>query len=203
MDNAIFKENSWREEAMKKSLGARIIVGATHVWVVGTYDTEGKPNMMTAAWGGVCCSQPPCVAVSLRKATYSYGNIVMHKAFTVNVPSKEHVKQTDYAGIYSGRNTDKYSRAKLTPVSSEHVDAPYIKEFPLVLECKLLHTIEIGLHTQFIGEIVDAKAEEAVLGVNGFPDLDKISTFLYSPENRTYHGVGGYLGKAHSIGRTE
>ena len=61
---------------MKKSLGAKISVRATHVWVVGTYDSGGKPNMMTAAWGGVCCSQPPCVAVSLRKATYTYGSIV-------------------------------------------------------------------------------------------------------------------------------
>ncbi len=80
---------------MKKSFGPKIMVGATHVWVVGTYDDKGKPNMMTAAWGGVCCSQPPCVAVSLRKATYTYGNIEKRKAFTVNVPSADYVAQTD------------------------------------------------------------------------------------------------------------
>jgi flavin reductase (DIM6/NTAB) family NADH-FMN oxidoreductase RutF len=186
---------------MKKSLGAKIIVSATHVWVIGTYDNEGKPNMMTAAWGGVCCSQPPCIAVSLRKATYTYGNIKERKAFTVNVPSEDYVKQTDYAGIYSGRSKDKYSDTKLTPMRSDRVDAPYVKEFPLVLECKLLHTIEIGLHTQFIGEILDVKAEESVLGGDGLPEVGKVAPFFYNPETRTYYKIGEYLGKAHSIGR--
>lgn len=188
---------------MKRSLGARISVCATHVWVVGTYDDEGKPNMMTAAWGGVCCSQPPCVSVSLRKATYSHGSIEKRRAFTVNVPSTDYVKQTDYVGIYSGRDTDKLSVAKLTPIRGGLVDAPYLEEFPLVLECRLLHTIEIGLHTQFIGEIMDVKAEESVLGVDGLPDVGKVAPFFYSPETRTYYTIGEYLSKAHSIGRVD
>ena len=188
---------------MKRSLGSRISVCATHVWVVGTYDAEGKPNMMTVAWGGVCCSQPPCVAVSLRKATYSYGSIVERKAFTVNIPSADYAKQTDYVGIYSGRDTDKLSVAKLTPIRSGLVDAPYLEEFPLVLECRLLHTIEIGLHTQFIGEILDVKAEESVLGGDGLPEVGKVAPFFYSPETRSYYKAGEYLGKAHSIGRVD
>jgi len=188
---------------MKRSLGAKIIVSATHVWVIGTYDNEGKPNMMTAAWGGVCCSQPPCVAVSLRKATYTYGNLKERKAFTVNVPSADYVKQTDYIGIYSGISTDKPSAAKLTPIRSDLVDAPYVREFPLILECKLLHTIEIGLHTQFIGEIVDVKAEESIIGENGAPEVEKVAPFFYSPENRTYYRIGEYLGKAYSTGRVD
>ncbi|MGA2466700.1 MAG: flavin reductase family protein [Thermodesulfobacteriota bacterium] len=188
---------------MKKSLGAKIIVCATHVWVIGTYDNEGKPNMMTAAWGGVCCSEPPCVAVSLRKATYTYGNIEKRKAFTVNVPSTNYVKQTDYVGIYTGRNTNKFSLTNLTPSRSDFVDAPYVQEFPLVLECKLLHTLEIGLHTQFIGEILDVKAEESKLGEKGLPEVGKVSPFFYSPETRAYYKMGEYLGKAHSIGRVD
>jgi flavin reductase (DIM6/NTAB) family NADH-FMN oxidoreductase RutF len=188
---------------MKKSLGAKIIVCATHVWVVGTYDSKGKPNVMTAAWGGVCCSQPPCVAVSLRKATYTYGNIQKRRAFTVNVPSVDYLRQTDYVGIYSGRSTDKFSVAKLTPVRSDLVDAPHVQEFPIILECKLLHTIEIGLHTQFIGEIVDVKAEESVFGESGVPDVGKVVPFFYSPETRTYYEIGKYLGEAHSIGRVD
>ena len=71
---------------MKKSLGADTLIYPTPTWVVGTYDKEGKPNLMTIAWGGICCSQPPCLAVSLRKATYSYSNIIERKAFTVSVP---------------------------------------------------------------------------------------------------------------------
>jgi flavin reductase (DIM6/NTAB) family NADH-FMN oxidoreductase RutF len=171
--------------------------------VVGTYDKEGKPNMMTAAWGGVCCSQPPCVAVSLRKATYTYENIRERKAFTVNVPPSDYVKETDYVGIYSGRNTDKLSVAKLTPIRSGLVDAPYLEQFPLVLECRLLHTIEIGLHTQFIGEILDVKAEESVLGADGLPVVGKVAPFFYSPETRSYYKIGEYLGKAHFIGRVD
>jgi len=185
---------------MLKSLGARTILYPTPVSVVGTYDKDGKPNVMTAAWVGICCSRPPCIAVSLRKATYTYGNIVKRGAFTINTPSEKYVKETDYIGLVSGREADKFSAAKLTPIRSNHVDAPYVKEFSLVLECKLRQTIEIGLHTQFIGEIIDVKVDEAILE-NGLPDMEKLRPILYAPEARKYYGVGSYLGKAHSLGK--
>lgn len=186
---------------MKKSLGARTIVYPAPAFILGTYDKAGKPNLMTIAWGGICCSSPPCVAVSLRKATYSYGNLMERKAFTINIPSEAHVKETDYIGIVSGREADKFSATRLTPAKSDLVDAPYVEEFPLILECKLLHTIEIGRHTQFIGEIVDTKADESVLGETGIPDIEKVKPIIYVPESRVYYGVGQYLGKAYSIGK--
>ncbi len=186
---------------MKKSLGAKTIIYPTPVLVIGTYGKDGKANVMTAAWAGICCSVPPCIGVSLRKATYTYGNIMEHKAFTVNVPSEDHVKQVDYFGIASGRDVDKLSRAGLTPVKSGLVDAPYVKEFPLVLECKLLNAVEIGLHTQFIGEIVDVKAEGDVLGDDGLPKIEKVRPITFAPESRSYHGIGKNLGNAFSIGR--
>jgi len=186
---------------MKKSLGPKTLVYPTPTWIVGTYDKEGKANGATVAWGGICCSEPPCVAISLRKATYSYGNIVERKAFTVSVPSETHVKQADYFGIVSGRSVDKFAAAGLTPVKSELVDAPYVAEFPLVLECRLLHTLEIGLHTEFVGEILDVKADEEVLGDNGLPAIEKVRPFVFAPDNRTYHGIGQHLGQAFSIGK--
>jgi len=186
---------------MKNSIGARTIAFPTPVWIVGTYDREGKPNAMTAAWGGICCSQPPCVYVSLRKATYTYGNLMERKAFTVNVPSETYVKQADYIGIATGRNVEKFSACGLTPVKSDLVDAPYVKEFSLVLECKVIQTIEIGLHTEFIGEIMDVKADSSVLGENKLPDIEKVKPIIFDPANRTYHGVGKYLGQAFSIGK--
>ena len=186
---------------MKKSLGAKTIIYPTPVLVVGTYDKDGKANLMTAAWAGICCSAPPCVGVSLRKATYTYGNIMERKAFTVNVPSEDHAKAADYFGIVSGRDVDKLSRAGLTPVKSELVDAPYVKEFPLILECKLLNAVEIGLHTQFIGEIVDVKAEGDVLGDDGLPMIEKVRPIIFAPESWSYHGLGENLGKAFTIGR--
>ena len=93
------------------------------------------------------------MAVSLRKATYSHENILERKAFTLSIASEDHVKEVDYFGLVSGRTTDKFAATKLTPVKSKLVDAPYVKEFPLVLECKLVHVSDLGLHTQFMGEV--------------------------------------------------
>lgn len=186
---------------MKKSLGAKALVYPTPVFVIGTYDKAGRPNVMTAAWAGICCSSPPCVAVSLRKATYSYGNIVERRAFTISIPSDNYVREADYFGLVSGKTIDKFLASGLTPVKGDLVDAPFVREFPVVLECKLLQTVEIGLHTQFIGEVLDIKAEESVLSENGLPDIQKIHPILFVPENRMYYGVGQYLGKAFSSGK--
>ncbi len=92
-------------------------------------------------------------------------------------------------------------------MAGTEVDAPYVAEFPLVLECKLIHTIEIGSHTQFIGEILDVKADEAVLGEKGLPDIEKVRPIIFSPLpdppkfGGCYHGIGQYLGQAFAIGR--
>jgi len=186
---------------MKVSIGAKTLVFPTPVLIVGTYDGEQRPNAMAVAWGGICCSQPPCVSVSLRKATYSYGSIVARQAFTVNIPSEDQVGQADYFGIASGRDEDKFEKTGLSPVASRLVDAPYIAEFPFVLECRLLHTVEIGLHTAFIGEILDIKAEEAVLGEDGVPVMEKVKPIAYEPLNRRYFALGRYLAPAHKVGR--
>lgn len=186
---------------MKKSLGAKTLLYPTPVLVVGTFDPEGRPNVMTAAWGGICCSDPPCVAVSLRKATYTYGNIQSRKAFTLSIPSRAHVKEADYFGLVSGRNADKFSVTGLTPKKSELVDAPYVEEFPLVIECRLLKSVEIGLHTQFIGEVVDVKADQSVLSAEGKPDIEKIAPFMFVPDSRIYHETGPFLAKAFSVGK--
>jgi flavin reductase (DIM6/NTAB) family NADH-FMN oxidoreductase RutF len=189
------------EQAMKQSLGAKTLLFPTPVLLVGSYDQEGKPNLMNAAWGGICCSQPPCVAVSLRKATYSYAAIVERQAFTVGIPAEARMKEADYVGIVSGREVDKFAATGLTAVRSEAVDAPYAAELPLVLECRLLHTLEIGLHTQFVGEIIDVKADLAVLDDDGLPDILKIKPLVFDTAHRGYHGIGPLLGKAFSVGK--
>ena len=186
---------------MKNSLGAEIIVPTTPVWVVGTYNQDGKPNVMTVAWGGVCCSKPPCVYVSLRKATNTYSNIVERKAFTVSIPSENYAKEADYFGIASGKKVDKFSATGLTPVKSDLVDAPYVKEFPLILECKVIKIVEIGLHTEFIGEIMDVKADSSVLNEKNLPDIEKVKPIICNIAGMTYHKVGDPVGKAFSIGK--
>jgi len=156
---------------------------------------------MTAAWGGLCCSQPPCVAVSLRKATQTYSNILARRSFTISIPSEEHIRQADYFGLVSGNAEDKFAVAKLTAARSDLADAPYVEEFPMVLECKLAHTFELGLHTQFVGYILDVKVDPAVLNADGTVDIAKMRPLAFMPDSQTYHGIGPCLGKAFQIGR--
>ncbi|AAR33593.1 flavin reductase family protein [Geobacter sulfurreducens] len=186
---------------MKQSLGARTLLVPTPVLMVGTYGPTGTPNLMNAAWGGICCSDPPCVTVSVRTSRLTYDNIVQRKAFTVSVANEATMVEADYVGIASGRDADKFAVAGLTHVAGEYVDAPYAEEFPLVLECRLLHTQELGLHTQFIGEIVDVKADEAILGEDGLPDILKIRPLVYDTAHKGYHAVGQLVGKAFSAGK--
>jgi flavin reductase (DIM6/NTAB) family NADH-FMN oxidoreductase RutF len=186
---------------MKKSLGSRTFAVPTPVWVVGTYDADGKPNVMTAAWGGICCSKPPCVYVSLREATYTYKNIKARGAYTVSIPSEDYVVQADYFGMVSGRDTDKLADTGLTSVKADHVDAPYVGEFPVVLECKLVQTVELGLHTQFVGEILDVKADESVLNEKGLPDIQLVRPFVFTPEVRAYNTIGQVKDMAFSAGK--
>ena len=101
---------------MKRSLGAKTLVYPAPVLVVGTYDKAGKPNVMTASWAGIASSQPPCVAVSLRKVTSSYENLIQRKAFTLAIATEPFVKQVDYFGLVSGRTTDKLAATKMTAV---------------------------------------------------------------------------------------
>jgi len=188
---------------MKKSFGTKALIFPAPVWCVGSYDTNGNPNVMTIAWGAICCSKPPCVTISLRKATYTYGNIMERKAYTLNVPSDKHVREADYFGMASGRDVDKFKETGLTPVESEKVDAPYVAEFPMALECKVIHHYEIGLHTQFIGEILDVKIEEGVLNGEGDPDMEKIRPLLFGLKPPKYYNIGEFAGKAFDIGRKD
>ncbi|UCH62911.1 MAG: flavin reductase family protein [Fidelibacterota bacterium] len=185
---------------MKQSIGAKPIVYPTPVLIVGTYDGDGKPNVMAVSWGGICCSNPPCVTISLRKATYTYGCLMDRREFTISLPSVTFIKEADYFGTVSGRKADKFADTGLTPVRSDIVDAPYVKEFPFILECKVIQVHEIGRHTQFIGEILNIQVEEAVLDEQGRPDIQLIMPFSYAPQQEGYYGLGSRLGDAYSIG---
>ena len=126
---------------------------------------------------------------------------MQRRAFTVNVPSRRYLRETDYFGIASGRDTDKFARTGLTPVRSDLVDAPYIAEFPLILECRLLKTVEIGTHTQFIGEILDVKADEELLNAKGYPEVAKVQPIIYAPTVRQYYSIGEFLGDGYVVGK--
>lgn len=186
---------------MKKSVGAKTIIYPTPVLIVGTYDKSGNPNVMNAAWGGINCSDPPCIYVSVRDSRYTFDNIIENEAFTISIPTEEQVVEADYFGIVSGRDADKLATTGLTPVKSDLVNAPYIHEFPLILECKLLHTVDLGAHTQFTGEILDVKVDPKLTDEKGNPDIKKINPILYDPAGLAYYGIGEFKGQAFSIGK--
>ena len=187
---------------MKQSLGAKTLLYPTPVLVVGSYHADGRPNVMTAAWGGIACSQPPCVSVSLRAATATHGNIIARKAFTISLPSGAQAAAADYFGLVSGRTTDKFAATGLTPLRSELVDAPYVAEFPLIIECAVVQVHELGLHTQFIGEVKDVKIEEACLDAEGHVDVHKLDPLAFAPDTGAYFALGALIGRAYSAGKT-
>jgi flavin reductase (DIM6/NTAB) family NADH-FMN oxidoreductase RutF len=185
----------------KRSLGAKALLFPTPVLIVGTYDAAGQPNGMPAAWGGVCSSTPPYVSISLRAATYSYQSIKARGCFTISIPSEEYLVETHYMGLASGRDGDKFASLGLTPVRAEHVDAPYVDEFPISLECKLSDIHELGSHTQFIGEVLDVKADIAVVDAQGNPDIALIKPLVFDPAKRRYFGIGAPLSEASALNR--
>jgi flavin reductase (DIM6/NTAB) family NADH-FMN oxidoreductase RutF len=189
------------ENHEKTSLGARTVIIPTPVWVIGSYDKEGKPNAMTSSWVGICSSKPASVMTCLREATYTHGNIMERKAYTVNIASESLAHLAAYVGRVSGRNVDKFEKTGLTPVKSTLVDAPYIKEFPLVVECKLTKTVELGSHTMFIGEIMDVKADRSILSEEGVPDIEKLKPFVFTPGSSKFYGIGQYLGNVSELAK--
>lgn len=187
---------------MKLALPPQPILLPSPVLVVGTYGPDGKPNIMTAAWGGIACSKPPCISVSLREATLTYHNIIQAGAFTVNIPSEKYFKEADYVGIVSGKELDKFKETGLTPTKSKLVNAPIVEEFPYALECKLVKQVELGSHMMFVGEIVGMVADSEVLSPNQLPDIEKVRPILWgSFSTMAYHSIGPKLGTAFSVGK--
>lgn len=170
-------------------------------FLVGTYDVNGRPNIMTAAWGGICCSEPPMLAVSVRRQRWTYEAVLSRKAFTVSIPNVKLAAETDFAGMASGRKNDKFKELSLTPVKSGLVDAPYVGECPVVVELTLHTQIELGTHVQFIGEIRDVKVDESCLDADGKPVLNKINPLLYDGAQKEYYSAGGVVARAYAVGK--
>jgi len=186
---------------MKKSLGPGTLALPTPVWAVGSYDEDGRPNAMIAAWGGICCSQPPCLTVSVRPGRHTFAGIMRHKAFTVSVCPQSLAAEADFLGLVSGRKTDKFAATGLTPVRGEQVNAPYIDEFPLVVECTLIHSHDLGAHTLMVGEIMDVKCDADKLLDGRHPDPALVQPLVYAPGAGTYHGLGPVVAKGFHAGK--
>ncbi len=186
---------------MKVDIGTHTPLYPAPDLIVGTYDSNGKANAMAAAWGGVCASTPPTVAVSVRKERHTYHAIEERKAFTVNIPSERFVAEADLFGTISGYDEDKFALTGLTATMGTCVDAPTVEEFPISMECRLVQTVEIGSHVQFIGEVVACLVDESCLDPQGRPDPDKVKPIIFMPGYGRYYGLGEEIGRAYSIGR--
>jgi len=160
---------------------------------------DEKPNIITLGWVGVVCSEPPMVGISIRKSRFSHGIIKESKEFVVNVPTQKLLKVTDFCGIKSGKNVDKFAETKLTPVKGAKVNAPLIKECPVNLECMVKQVLELGSHDLFLGEIVATQIDSEYLDSSGKLDVGKMNLFCYCPKAQQYRAVSEVLGKYGSI----
>lgn len=182
----------------KKSLGTANPTPVP-VWVIATYDESNKPDAMTAAWAGIANSEPPIICVGLRPSRYTYENIKKKQCFSINIPSTALVNQTDYFGIESGRNVDKIKKAGLTANKCKNISAPYIEEFPMHIECKLVERVNLGSHFVVFGKIIETFVDEDKFD-GDVPSIKKIDPIVYDTLTKTYIGCGSEVGKGFKSG---
>jgi len=150
------------------------------VLVSCTDKKKSKSNIVTVAWCGVVCSNPPLISISLRPSRYSNKLIREAREFVVNIPSKDLLKKTDLCGTISGRDEDKFKLSAFTEIPSSKISSGMIKECPVNIECRLREVMELGTHDIFMGEVVAVHADEKIVGKNGVIDYDKAAPFVYN-----------------------
>lgn len=180
---------------MKKQLGAKNCLYPSLTIIVGAM-VDGRPNFITIAHVGIMTMDQISLGVS--KKHYTNAGIKTNKTFSVNIPSENLIKETDYCGIVSGRDVDK---SKLFEIFyGELKTAPMIKECSINIECRLIRTIDFSDHDVFIGEPVDTYCDEAIL-TNGLIDIAKLKPLLFEMHTLHYYSIGKPLGKCFSIGK--
>lgn len=176
--------SQWRPGNMLYPLPAVLVTVA---------DREGKPNVFTVAWAGTVCSDPPMVSISVRPQRYSWHCIEETGEFAINLTTRKLARATDFCGVRSGRDLDKFQASGLTPLTASRIKAPLIAESPVCLECRVKQALPLGSHTMYVAEVVSVSVDERYLdGENRF-HLDWAEPIVYS------HGMYHELGKA--IGR--
>lgn len=189
--------NTTPSSTTKKSVGPQGWIMPKPALVIGSYSSQGVPDIMTAAWAGIASSDPLSIAVSIRPSRLTYENIMATRCFTVSVPSAQYVAHMDYVGVVSGRDEDKFKKLGLTAVKGEYLNAPYVGEFPIVIECEVTHTIELGTHTQFIGKVIDTKIDANLLDDNGRVDVEQLQPIIFDESH--YYGYGQRLGQPFDV----
>ena len=178
---------------MRKNFGAKPWIYPQPVFILATYNEDGTPNVMNAAWGGISEDKALSICISAEHKTTA--NILSRKDFTVSMATAEQVVACDYVGIESGNKVaDKVAKAGWHTTKSEFVDAPLIDELPLAVECRLVSYDPESC--RLVGEIVNVCADESVLGADGKIDPDKLRPITFDPIHNAYRVLGEKVGNA-------
>ena len=178
---------------MRKNFGPKTLCYPMPVYIIATYNEDGTPNAMNAAWGGI--SEEKEISICVDSAHKTAENLMARKAFTVSMATAKYVTACDYVGIVSGnKEPDKFAKAGFHAVPSEHVDAPLIDELPMALECKVISYDEETC--RLVGEIVNVCVDESVLDANGKVDVSKLQPITYDSMNHRYLTLGEAVGQA-------
>ena len=161
--------------------------------MVSVTDKEGKSNIITVAWAGTVCTNPPMVSISVRPSRYSYQILEETGEFVINLTNESLVKACDYCGVVSGRDVYKFAKTGLTPIPMEHVHAMGIDESPVNMECKITEKRELGSHTMFIAEVVGVTVDDRYMDETGKFHINESGLVMYS--HGEYFALGKKLGK--------
>lgn len=161
--------------------------------LVSVSDKQGRSNVFTVAWAGTVCSDPAMVSISVRPERYSYHMIQETGEFVINLTTRELVFATDYCGVKSGRDTDKWKEMHLTPLPALKVAAPLVAQSPVNIECRVVQTIPLGTHDMFLARVEAVHAQETYLDEKGKFDLSKAEPIVYS--HGVYYELGQELGR--------
>ncbi|MFC1979804.1 flavin reductase family protein [Chloroflexota bacterium] len=183
---------------IKTLMGPQTLIYPMPALLVGA-NINDKPNFMAVAWGGIANSEPPMISVAIRHQRYTLRGVRQNMTFSVNVPSTDMVRETDYCGITSGSKVDKVEVCKFKVFYGKLSNAPLIEQCPINLECKVVHILDLGSHSLVIGRIEEIHVSESCL-TDGKPDVNKIKPFAYNTTHQ-YHVLGNAIAKAFSIGK--
>ena len=161
--------------------------------MVSVADEAGNANIITVAWAGTVCTNPPMVSISVRPERYSYHMLEETGEFVINLTTKELVKACDYCGVTSGRDVDKFEKMHLTKLPMQHVKAPGIAESPVNIECRITEKRELGSHTMFLADVVGVTVEDAYMDEKGKFEINETGLVMYS--HGEYFSMGERLGK--------
>ncbi|MDD7728849.1 MAG: flavin reductase family protein [Clostridia bacterium] len=160
--------------------------------MVSVTDGKGNDNIITVAWAGTVCTNPPMVSISVRPTRYSYDMIRNTGEFVINLTTENLAYATDYCGVRSGRDVDKFKELKLTKEKADYVQAPMIGESPVSIECKVREVKELGSHHMFLADVVAVHADETYMDKNNKFQLNQSHPLVYS--HGEYLGLGKSLG---------